>query len=492
MSSPLVSPLRAYAPGVALAALAFAAASARPASAQQAVQQAVQQPARPPAAVGSIRGTVYDSLARRPLAGATVQAVARENPTAARTTTTDSAGVFYFDSLPIGAYVVGFTDPLFDALELEITPRAVSVAAGAATAAALAVPGLVPMRAALCGADAAAAARSTRDSAGLLIGVVRDANGANAVAGSTVVLTWNELVVDGQGVRIERRRVPVAVRLSGAYAACDVPTDAPVAASAQAPGRESGPIEVSLGAAHFLRRDFLLGDSAAASVAAGGAPRTGGAELDGTVRAPNGRALRGARVQVWGTDHQTVTGDDGRFALGGLPTGTRTVEVRAIGFVPLRAAVDLTRGRAASVQLALAKPAPTLDRVRVIGKRSRAERWQDAFLARRKEGLGRFFTAADVERQHPLYTSDLLRQAPGVRLTPTTGAGSGVRLRGNCTPAVVLDGMSIYAGADDVDQLVRPEELAGVEVYTGVGGIPLQYGGLEANGCGAVLLWTKR
>lgn len=435
---------------------------------------------------GSIRGVVYDSLAARPLAGAIVQVVARDARTVGHSTTTDSTGAFHLDSLPPGAYLVGFSNPLLDVLEVEVTPREVAVAPGAPAAVSLAVPGLATMRAALCGADA----RGPRDSTGLLVGTVRNADAEGPVPGARVLLTWSELVLEAGKIRTERRRVPVPVRPSGSYVACDVPTDAAVAASADAPGRASGLVEVALGPGRFVRRDFVLGDSGATAAAPSGV-----AQLAGVVRDPNGRPLAGVRAQVLGAQAQAVTGPDGRFTLTGLPTGTRTVEVRAIGYVPSRATVDLVRGHPTSVQLAVAKVAPVIDRVTVYGTAEPAARWEKDFDQRRRAGFGRFFTAADVLRERPPHVTDLVRRAPGVRLDPGR-RGYAVRMLdgkgGFCSPSVVLDGAPTPGGADELDLLVRPEEVAGVEVFRGAVGAPLEYGGLQNSGCGEVLIWTKR
>jgi len=47
-------------------------------------------------------------------------------------------------------------------------------------------------------------------------------------------------------------------------------------------------------------------------------------------------------------------------------------------------------------------------------------------------------------------------------------------------------------GADELDNLVRPSEVSGVEVYTSTAGAPAQYAGAGGGDCGMVLVWTKR
>ena len=433
-----------------------------------------------------VRGAVYDSLAGAPLAGATVQLVRADAVTNARSTTADSAGAFRFDSLAPGDYLVAFVHPLLDVLEIEVAPRKVTVTAGPAAEVSLAVPGWATMRAALCGADSGAA----QDSTGLLVGMVRNADTEGPVPGARVVLTWKELVIDRARVRTEQRRIPVPVRADGSYIACNVPADAPVAASAEAPGRATGLVEVALGPRRFLRRDLVVGDSGGTGTAPAGQ-----AQLAGIVRDSIGRPLPGARVQVWGSAPEAVTGADGRFTLTRLPTGTRTAEVRAVGYAPRRVTVDLVRGRPASLQLTLAKAAPVIDRVTVYGKVEPAAPWEKDFDRRRRQGFGRFFTTADVAMTRPVYVTDVVRRAPGVHLEPRRfGPGYAVLMvtpGGFCAPAIVVDGSPFEEG-DELDSFVRPEQVAAVEVYRGPVGTPLDYGGLKNTGCGEVLIWTKR
>jgi hypothetical protein len=52
--------------------------------------------------------------------------------------------------------------------------------------------------------------------------------------------------------------------------------------------------------------------------------------------------------------------------------------------------------------------------------------------------------------------------------------------------------MKVMQGADDLDNLVRPNEVQGVEVYNSTAGVPAEYGGAAGGDCGVVLVWTKR
>jgi hypothetical protein len=445
------------------------------------------------------------------MAGAVVQLARADDPTRALSTEADSTGAFRLDSVAPGRYIAGFLHPTLDLLGLEFRPIGVEVAAGDDVRADLALPPLARLRAALCGQAAPAA-----DSTGVLAGYVRDAESGEGVPGATVVLTWTDLTVGSGGVRTERRRIPITTGPSGAFVACGVPPGEGVAISGAAPGRTSGVVEVDVPARGMLLRDVALGDTATAAAAvatpgtpadtpaSGGAatPRAdstgarvarGTARLTGTVRDPRGRPLRGARAFVWGTAAGTATNENGTFVLDALPSGTRTLEVRALGFEPRRVAVDLSGRRPATVEVRMAAPVTTLDRVTVVGKPSRNVRVLSEFLDRKRTNpFGRFVTAADIERSAPLRLTDALRMTPGLRVVPGPRFGNVLYGRGNCTPAVFLDGVPMREGASELDMFVSPQQVAGIEVYAGMGGIPPQYAGMQSNACGVVLVWSKR
>jgi hypothetical protein len=60
--------------------------------------------------------------------------------------------------------------------------------------------------------------------------------------------------------------------------------------------------------------------------------------------------------------------------------------------------------------------------------------------------------------------------------------------RGACLPMVYLDGMKL--GRGNINDVVLPEDLLGVEAYMSAARVPAQYGGSDA-ACGVILLWTR-
>jgi hypothetical protein len=73
-----------------------------------------QEPQLPPAT--RLTGTVFDSTAHQPLAGALVQLLPAEDRTVARTVTSDSLGRFAFPDVAAGTWMLGFLHPRTDTI----------------------------------------------------------------------------------------------------------------------------------------------------------------------------------------------------------------------------------------------------------------------------------------------------------------------------------------------------------------------------------------
>lgn len=495
-------PLRRPLAALTAAVVASSAAHAQPATSASATA----------ASVVPLHGTVYDSLARGPLVGAMVQAVRVDNVASARSASTDSTGAFQLDSLAPGRYLLGFLHPTLDLLSVQVTPVLVVVDGRALPAVTLAVPGPTTVRAAVCPPTTPA------DSTGAVAGLVRNALTGNAAAGATVVLSWQELSVTHQGLQREARRVPTTVRADGSFLVCGVPTDAPIEASASAPGATSGLVEIAAPVRGLVVQQFAIGPVATGAVAAaagqaapgdsaaaaerGGLPRPapGTARLVGRVVGPDAQPVRGARIRVWGTDAHAESGPDGRYAMSELPSGTFTVEVRGVGLEPARTPVDLANGQTAEMRVALTKAAAQLERVAVVGKATERSRFLEEFAVRRRTGQGRYFTAAEIAERHATELTDVIRGTASLRVIPRGARGNVLRGRAGCVPNVWIDGQIIRGGANEIDDLVTAQNVEAVEVYGGGAIIPAQFNSTGTGGsltggpttCGAVVIWTMR
>jgi hypothetical protein len=486
-----------------LVAAAAAAALLSSIHATAAAQQTAEAgPASGTAGV-TVSGVVFDSLAGKPLANALVQVVARGENARAWNATSGANGEFEIAGVPPGSFLVGFMHPALDSLGLTVPPHTIEVSSDAPLHVTLAVPSARTIRRLLC------AGTQPSDSTGLLLGFIRDADTGVPLPGATTVVTWSELVV-AKGIHTERRNVPIKSNDAGWYALCGAPADGPITARAELGKDASGIIEVSVPPGGLLHRDFYIPRGAAAvavsdsagsdsagkaSVPAQLAIRRGSARLSGVVRDAQGQPLHGVQLMIWGSDVTGSTGDDGSFTLADLPSGTQSLELRYVGYAPTRVAVDLASNQTRSVDVTLSERAEVLDQVTVYGKASRRRIDYTGFLERRKSaGSGHFITRADIAALRPVDLADILRRVPGLRLVPTSyfdytilsSRGASTNPSGTCQPLIFVDGARL---TDDtaLNGMLRPGDIAAIEVYAGLAGTPAQYSGGD---CGSILIWT--
>lgn len=184
-----------------------------------------------------------------------------------------------------------------------------------------------------------------------------------------------------------------------------------------------------------------------------------------------------------------VTDSRGRFNLGRFPPGPLSLHVRRLGYEARDVEVKVgAGGQPTSVEIVLLAAPAELAGVSVTADPQGRLR---EFYQRRQEraAFARFLDSEDIRRRGPANASDLLRTVPGVSIKNNPAAGgNAIRIR-NCQPMVWLDGQRT-PGAE-LDEVIRPEEIAGIEFYPSSAGTPAQY--LERGNrlCGLILVWTK-
>ena len=153
-------------------------------AAQQPPASSVNQlPTNRPALI-TLRGTTYDSLSMRPLAGATVRLIGRM-----QTVLSDANGAFHFDSVALGEYMLVMEHPRLDSLGLpEVATRArMSADRHDVT---MSIPGFATLWRGACGATTAPS------DSGLIYGAVRDADSRNGLANARVLVSWTDVGVE--------------------------------------------------------------------------------------------------------------------------------------------------------------------------------------------------------------------------------------------------------------------------------------------------------
>jgi hypothetical protein len=232
--------------------------------------------------------------------------------------------------------------------------------------------------------------------------------------------------------------------------------------------------------------------------------------IDGIVTDSGAGPLPSAEVVVVGSPIRVRTGESGRFRIPALPRGTLILIARRIGFVPASMILHLSEYDTVHVSFALKRAALEIEVITVMGERGDSLRLLE-FEYRWRHGFGRYLNRREISRQRTSRTADLrgflamplvvLRGDDGVKsyvgslpqiLGPPASTGDPGRTTkpAACEPRVFLNGVALPSPVD-VDDLPRPAELAGVEVYgKAPPPIPLQYGGMSA--CGNVaMLWTR-
>ena len=81
----------------------------------------------------------------------------------------------------------------------------------------------------------------------------------------------------------------------------------------------------------------------------------------------------------------------------------------------------------------------------------------------------------------------MLRTIAGASLS-SDRAGNRILLR-NCKPMVWVDGMR--APGAELNDVARPTDVAGLEVYPSSAGLPPQYQDRNNRMCGAIVVWTR-
>lgn len=178
---------------------------------------------------------------------------------------------------------------------------------------------------------------------------------------------------------------------------------------------------------------------------------------------------------------------DGRFRIDGVRPGIHRVTIEALGYRPISEVVELSDASSVQIRVELVPRALALDGV-VVMSPARSVLDRVGFYDRRARGLGHHLTRDEILERSTFRVSDVFRTVPGARVVPRPGVGNraDVRLRGGCTPDLILDGTRTFEGTS-VDDLLQVEDVEAIEVYRG-STAPAQY---SHSICGAILVWTR-
>lgn len=253
-----------------------------------------------------------------------------------------------------------------------------------------------------------------------------------------------------------------------------------------------------------VRALVCAGVLAVCDAAALSAQRVDGMVVDAETRAP----ISGATVLLVDDDGATVgraTSDNwGDFTVRAPRAGIYRLRTSRLGYREgTSQPLDLVANGVVDVELRMSTGAVMLEPLTVTGVPQYRRLEASGFYERREhfgpEGLKEavFLEQHDIERMNAFRVEDIFNHVRGVR----TDRG-GLRMRRNCQPAIVIDGVTAVRGQSSLNfQSISPggggsgrevssaRSLVGVEVYYGLA-IPARYL-LDAGGCGVIMYWTK-
>jgi hypothetical protein len=182
----------------------------------------------------------------------------------------------------------------------------------------------------------------------------------------------------------------------------------------------------------------------------------------------------------------------GYFEVTDVPRDAQTLEIRRIGY--RQASYNLWMGGQDSlaVQVQLHRVPTRLAEIIVVDSTrtfTTFNRDLREFYERRRIGLGRYITEFDIEYRNPTLASQMLRGIPGLQVGADGSIFPGGLRRTGCRRyTIYIDGIPMFGDAS-LDQLVTPNDVAGIEIYRGWVQIPPRFN-FRGGGC-AVVVWTK-
>jgi len=221
--------------------------------------------------------------------------------------------------------------------------------------------------------------------------------------------------------------------------------------------------------------------------------------------------MRDATVGILGTQRSARTDGDGVFRIDHIPAGTRTIEVRSIGLLPMIVSMEFATNAARDTVLSVGRQAQPLKPV-AVKESAVLTSWmvRSGFETRRQQALGAFVTEQDIARHGFPDLISVLQTARGVRVEwnsdkrSESGFSTPIPLmlgvsspQGGllCRPNFFVDGAPFPVGRKedyrDLSAILPPVLIKGIEVYSSVGTIPAQYDLTSSTGCGSIVIWTR-
>lgn len=225
--------------------------------------------------------------------------------------------------------------------------------------------------------------------------------------------------------------------------------------------------------------------------------------VSGVIEDSVGNPIVGADIYIPNLPQRTRSGAGGTYRLPGLPGGPVMIVARRIGYIPTTVTVHLRPGKSHDLDLTLSEiqargfelPIVTV----VAGPGTIRSVFQAGFFLRRATYPGgTFFDRDYIVAMNPLYLSDVFRTTTGMQQVRDRRGNSQwitrVNSTTNCPVRFFIDGISVPLNGMSIDELVRPIEVEGIEIYRGVATVPAEFSGKSVQDdsrCGVVAIWTR-
>jgi carboxypeptidase family protein/TonB-dependent receptor-like protein len=358
-------------------------------------------------------------------------------------------------------------------------------------------------------------------STGMVLGRVRDVDDQSPLAGAAVSTDWTEYVINGGHTGSARMRAATKSNAGGIYLLCGVPTSVALEVRTELNGIVVGPTPLAMNGRLLTRVDFAvsrkdaagrelpLGASHADSLAFAARP-PGTATLRGIVHGADGKPLHDVVVSVVGTDRSGRSDAAGAFRVDQIPAGTRTMEAKSIGMLPVTFSMDFPTHGTRDTTVSISQQAQELKAVAVEGRNPALSLMEnDGYETRRSHGLGNFITAADLKKHNLPDLSAVLSTVGAIHVQHGKNGASMPQMMGQmnlqnefCIPNFWVDGTpylvdgarpsaKVHSPYSDLNDMVRPESIKGIEVYSTPGTVPAQYDKFSTTGCGSIVIWTR-
>lgn len=434
-------------------------------------------------------GTVVDSLTRQPVANAYVRI-------GADSLRANERGEFSLPARLPGLYAATVRTPALDSLGLSHREELALI--DSTSALRVYVPPAASVVLERCGIGPTVA---------MLNGFVRSTDGT-PVRSQRVTLEWNARPINPLAPPTNRNvfRLPTTTDSAGAFSQCGQFAGAMLRVQAVTSTGRSLPQELVVPTETRAQLVVLTVDPTQSPVS----------RLRGRVVSMDSGSgpILDAEVMLRGAAQGVRTSANGEFLLDTVPVGVHVVQVRRLGYTPISATVTFRVGIDEEAQFALGR-VRVLDSVRV-----EAEAAIPSFEENRKQGLGQFFTRAQLAQLENRSFSAALtnfrgtafvqgKTTPSVWLVsgrgPKSVSGSTLKqpdgedlARGAqlaCYARIILDNTIMYYGRDREPlfdlRSINASQLEAVEYYSGPSETPSQYAGLNTN-CGVLVMWTRR